>query len=76
MWADPFQTEQNGVNRALSSYSAGFGYRLPKFYADFAAVFGQGSNSYRPYTLNNGPSPLVTLDNKSTTFMITLGFPF
>jgi hypothetical protein len=73
---DPFQTEQNGVDRALTSYSAGVGYRVAKFYADFAAIFAQGNNSYRPYTLYNAPSPLVTLANKSTTFMITIGFPF
>jgi hypothetical protein len=75
---DPFQHEQYGVDRTLSSFSAGFGYRIAKFYADFAAVFGYGSYAYQPYTFQNLnlPSPVVTFDNKSTKFMITIGFPF
>ena len=73
---DPFQTQQNGVDRSFSSYSAGFGYRVPTFYIDFAVVLGQSSNSYRPYRLPTATSPLVTLDNKSTSFLFTIGFPF
>ena len=76
MMPDPFQAEQNGVSHALSSYSAGLGYRTTNFYIDFAAVLGQGNSSYRPYTVNTTTSPLVTLNNKTTTFIITVGFPF
>ncbi len=73
---DPFKSEQNGVNRQITSLSGGLGYRGKKFYADFALVFTQGKNSYRPYSINTVDSPLVTLENKTTFGMITLGFPF
>jgi hypothetical protein len=73
---DPFKSEQNGVSRQITSLSGGLGYRGKKFYADFALVFSQGKNSYRPYSINSIDSPLVTLENKTTFGMLTLGFPF
>jgi hypothetical protein len=73
---DPFKTEQNGVGRQITSLSGGLGYRSKKFYTDFALVFSQGNNSYRPYNINTVDSPLVTLENKTTFGIITLGFPF
>ena len=73
---DPFQTQQNGIDRSLSSFSGGLGYRVSNFYVDFAAVFGQGSSSYRPYTVNSSTSPLAILNNKATSFIFTIGFPF
>ena len=73
---DPFQTQQNGVDRSLSSYTAGFGYRITSFYVDLALIINQGSNSYRPYTVNSATSPLVKLNNSSTMVMVTFGFPF
>jgi hypothetical protein len=73
---DPFKSEQNGVGRQITSLSGGLGYRSKKFYADFALVFSQGKNSYRPYSINSIDSPLVTLENKTMFGMVTLGFPF
>lgn len=73
---DPFRSEQNGVNRKITSFSGGLGYRTQKFYLDFAMIFIQGDASYRPYRVNSVDSPLVTLKNKSTLALITLGFPF
>jgi len=76
LMADPFQTPQNGVSRSITSYSAGAGYRKEKFYVDMAVIFATGGNSYRPYQLNYPLDPLVTQTRKSTTVMITVGFPF
>lgn len=73
---DPFKSEQNGIARDITSYTGGLGYRGKKFYADFALIFTQGNNSYRPYRVNSPDSPLVTLENNTTLGMITLGFPF
>ncbi len=73
---DPFQSEQNGVSRDLTSLSGGLGFRNKKFYIDVAMVFTQGKNSYRPYRVNTPESPLVTLTNNTTFGMLTLGFPF
>ncbi|MBX2901159.1 MAG: hypothetical protein KF775_16005 [Cyclobacteriaceae bacterium] len=72
---DPFRTEQNNINRAVTSYSGGVGYRTKKFYADFALVFAQGQSTYRPYRLNTN-SPIVNLDGTRIFGMVTLGFPF
>ena len=73
---DPYQSEQNGVNNTLSSFTTGAGYRTDKFYVDLAVVFIQGFKSYRPYTVNSTGSPLVTLNSKATTIVFTVGFPF
>lgn len=73
---DPFKSEQNDISRSITSLTGGIGYRGKKFYADFTLVFTEGSNSYRPYRVNSVDSPLVTLDNRTTLGMITLGFPF
>ncbi len=73
---DPFKSSQNGVNRSIASFSAGGGYRTAKFYVDLAVIYATGENSYRPYQLNYPLDPLVTYTRKSTTVMITVGFPF
>jgi len=73
---NPFKTEQNGVNRQLTSLSTGIGYRNKSFYVDAAFVFSQGKSTYRPYTINSAESPLVMLTNKTSFGMITIGFPF
>lgn len=73
---DPFQEEQNGISRQITSLSGGVGYRSEKFYLDFAVVYTEGKNSYRPYRVNSDYSPLVTLQKQNTLAIITLGFPF
>ncbi len=73
---DPLKSEQNGINRKLNSFSTGLGYRNKKFYTDLAIVFTQGKNSYRPYSINSVDSPLVTLTNKGTLGVLTVGIPF
>jgi len=73
---DPFQVQQNGVDRTISSFSLGAGYRITNFYCDLAVVMGQGNSSYRPYRVNSPQSPLVTLNNSATSVLLTIGFPF
>lgn len=73
---DPYQTQQNGISNTISSITAGAGYRTERFYVDLALVFNQGTKSYRPYTLNSPYSPLVNLNSKATTIIVTVGFPF
>lgn len=73
---DPFSTEQNGVNRSITNYTTGLGYRTAKFYCDLALVFTNGNSTYRPYRVNSEFSPLVTAANKNTSVLVTLGFPF
>jgi len=73
---DPYKTEQNNSKRDITSVSGGVGYRTQKFYIDFALVFSKGANTYRPYRVNMPNGPLVTIDNKTSFGMVTLGFPF
>lgn len=73
---DPFKSVQNGVNRKISILSGGFGYKTSSFFIDLAVIYTTGNSSYRPYRINSPDSPLVTTLNKTTTAMITLGFPF
>lgn len=73
---DPFKTPQNGVNREISSFSGGVGYRTAKFYVDLAYIHSSGDNSYRPYALNYPLDPLVKQTKKSDIFLVTVGFPF
>lgn len=73
---DPFKAPQNGVDRKVSSYSIGFGYRKQNFFIDAAFVYSEGNTSYRPYRVNSPLSPLVQTANKNTVVMFTLGFPF
>ena len=73
---EPFKTEQNNVSRAVQNFSGGVGFRGEKFYADIAATFSTGDNSYRPYRVNTASSPLVTYNQTNTNFILTLGFPF
>lgn len=74
--SDPFQQQQNGISRKITSLSGGIGYRAQKFYLDFALVFTTGQTSYRPYRINSIDSPLVTLQKNNTLVVVTLGFPF
>ena len=73
---DPFKAPQNGIDRKISSYSIGFGYRKQNFFIDAALVYSEGNASYRPYQINSPQSPLVQTANKNTLVMFTLGFPF
>lgn len=73
---DPFRSEQNGINRKITTISGGLGYRAEKFYVDFALVLTQGETSYRPYRVNTVDSPLVTIQSKNTLALVTVGFPF
>lgn len=73
---DPFKTVQNGVNRKITSFTGGVGYKSTSFFVDLAVIFTSGNASYRPYRVNSPDSPLVTTLNKTTTAMLTVGFTF
>lgn len=74
--SEPFKSQQNGVSRNISSITGGLGYRTQKFFIDFALIYTQSDNSYRPYRVNSVDSPLVLLNNKTTQGIVTIGFPF
>src|SRR5688572_18788720 len=64
------------LDNSIQTVSGGIGVRLKKFYADFALVHNNAKDYYQPYFLSYAPGPLVTLDNKTTTGMLTFGFTF
>lgn len=73
---EPFKNEQNNVSRIIQSFSGGAGYRTENFYVDFALIYKQGDNSYRPYRVNTNASPVVKYTQSYTNVLVTLGFPF
>jgi hypothetical protein len=64
------------LDNSIQTISGGIGVRLKKFFADFALVHSSGDGYYQPYFFSDGPGPLVTLDNKTTTGMLTFGITF
>ncbi|MGK7394954.1 MAG: OmpP1/FadL family transporter [Candidatus Cyclobacteriaceae bacterium M3_2C_046] len=74
--ADPFKEIVAGqADRSVNQFSAGLGIRLPEFYIDLAAVNRQWESQYSPYTL--GPdTPVVNLDNNTTSIIASIGFFF
>jgi hypothetical protein len=64
------------LDNSIQTVSGGIGVRLKKFYADFALVSSNAKDYYQPYYFSDGPGPIVTLDNKTTTGMLTFGFTF
>lgn len=64
------------LDNSIQTMTGGIGVRLKKFYADFALVFSEAKDYYQPYFLSYMPGPLVTLDSKTTTGMLTFGITF
>jgi hypothetical protein len=64
------------IDNSIQTVSGGIGIRLKKFYADFALVNSNAKDYYQPYYFSDGPGPIVTLDSKTTTGMLTFGLTF
>lgn len=73
---EPYKVQQNDVSSRLINASLGFGYRTTRFFADAALCFKFGKSSYRPYDVPGEYSPLVNIENQTTTFLFTVGIPF
>ena len=73
--SDPFRTAQNGVSRAITGLTGGFGYRESAYYVDLAVVMSGGDQSYRPYRIPSPESPLVRSTNRGWLVQVTLGLP-
>lgn len=73
---EPFVSEQNGVSRSWQTVSAGVGYRQKNFFIDVTGLLGTGSNSYRPYRVSSPNAPLLIFDQRATSVLVTVGWPF
>jgi hypothetical protein len=72
---DPYRFD-DGINRAIKTFSVGAGIRKESFYIDVAFVHAYTKGRRIPYTVPGLPSPEASLKIKNTTIMATVGFPF
>lgn len=74
--ANTYRSDLDADNK-ITSLTGGLGVRTTKFYIDFALVNSTTNKYfYQPYTFPDGSGPVVSLKNRSTTGMITVGFTF
>lgn len=71
---DPYNNAS--FDGSINSYSAGAGVRLKNYYADLAYIRSSGNSRYSPFTLDNGDEPVVDIDEKLSTVMLTIGYNF
>jgi len=71
---DPYRNA--AFDGKIKSYSLGAGIRLQNYYLDAAYVSSQGNSRYSPYILPAGGEPIVDIDQKQNTVMVTLGYNF
>lgn len=71
---DPYRNA--AFDGKIKSYSLGAGIRLQNYYLDAAYVSSQGNSRYSPYTFATGEEPVVDIDQKQNTVMVTLGYNF
>lgn len=66
-----------GINTSSLTYSAGFGYRGKRFFADVAYVQTNFKELYIPYQLSTeawNPVPAATLSTKKPAIVFTVGY--
>jgi hypothetical protein len=74
--SNSYRKEFNADNQ-VTTISGGAGIRLNKFYIDFALISNSsGKYYYQPYTFSDGSGPVVDLESRVITGMITAGFTF
>lgn len=73
---DPYKQLQNDVNMSRVQGSLGLGYRASKFYVDLAYMKNWSKGSYRPYSIPNDNSPLLSYDRNASNVVGTIGFTF
>lgn len=66
----------NDADLNLKTISAGIGLRLNKFFTDLTWLTTTGESFYSPYLFQDGTGPLVNLNNKVNSLMLTVGFTF
>jgi len=72
--ADPYKNA--AFDGEIQTYTLGTGVRLKNYYADLAYVRSKGNTRYSPYVFSTGGEPVVDLQEKRTTVMLTLGYNF
>ena len=72
--------DQEEVNRAISTYSGGIGYRKQKFYLDLSVLYSSSKGKRIPYIIYEdqgiGPTPVADIKYNTTRLVFTGGFYF
>jgi hypothetical protein len=73
-------TDNEEINKARSTYSAGFGYRKKQFYIDMSLLYSMYKGLRIPYIIYEdqgiGPTPVADIKYNSTRVLLTAGFYF
>jgi hypothetical protein len=72
--ANPYRGSD--YDNSIKTISAGVGIKLDKFHVDFAWVQSKGNSLYAPYFISDGSGPIVELQTKIVTGLVTLGVNF
>lgn len=72
--------DNEGANRARSTYSAGFGFRKQKFYIDLSVLYSTTQGLRSPYVIYEdqgiGPTPVADIKYNNTRALLSAGFFF
>ncbi|MBD1399008.1 hypothetical protein H9Q13_17700 [Pontibacter sp. JH31] len=72
---DPYSN--SSVDGSVSSYTLGAGVRLKNYYVDLAYVNSKMESPYSPYVFSSGGGePVIDIENKQSTVMLTFGYNF
>ncbi|MBA4053115.1 MAG: long-chain fatty acid transporter, partial [Marivirga sp.] len=66
------------IDNSIQTISGGLGVRFEKFFADFALIQSKADNLYSPYSfyVYDIPNPVVDMEEKTVSGILTLGFTF
>jgi hypothetical protein len=73
-YGNPYK--QGNVNGSVKNISLGAGLRYDTHYFDLSYVHTLSKTNYKPYTLNEGTEPSVTIKNSNSRIIATLGLLF
>jgi hypothetical protein len=72
---DPYSS--SNIDASVSTYTLGAGVRLKNYYLDVAYANSTLQSPYSPYTFSSGDGePIIDIENKLSTVMLTLGYNF
>jgi hypothetical protein len=71
----PYKTDKENLFET-KIYSTGLGYRVNNYFLDLAYQRIEGTNTFSPYTLNNGNEPIAQVTHTRNNVFMTFGLRF
>ncbi|GHA63645.1 OmpP1/FadL family transporter [Pontibacter akesuensis] len=72
---DPYKNSD--LDGSIKSYTVGAGVRLQNYFIDLAYVSSNRSTRYSPYTFSSGGGePILNMDRKQESALLTVGYNF